>query len=210
MDMNKAVTNSSTLRQWAVGSTLLVWAGFMTFLVSCLMVGHWISLPHPKADNAEWAGKLTGAAYDDSTPQWLALHVLYADCPCSIRILKQVVQREAYPGIRERIVLIGENPELAQAAQTQGYEVECVTPEQLWEQYGLESAPMLVVLDPDRSPRYSGGYTSRKQGPDIQDTAIIEKLLAGQNVESLPVYGCAVSNNLQSIVDPLGIKYSND
>lgn len=208
--MGKLAKSASTIRQWAVGSVLLAWAGLMTVLVSCLMVGHWVSLPHPTTDNSDWAVKLSDTTYGGATPHWLALHVLYADCPCSIRIMKQVVQREPNEGIRERVVLIGENDELAQSARAKGYEVDCVTPAQLMEQYGLESAPMLVVLDPDRRPQYAGGYTSRKQGPDIQDTAIIEALLAGQNVESLPVYGCAVSNGLKSIVDPLGMKYAKE
>jgi len=52
-----------------------------------------------------------------------------------------------------------------------------------------------------------GGYTERKQGFDIQDVSIVERLRNEKSVAELPLFGCAVSRSLQALLDPLGIKY---
>jgi hypothetical protein len=66
---------------------------------------------------------------------------------------------------------------------------------------------LLIVVDPGGTPRYAGGYTIRKQGLDYQDLEILAELRRGSSAERLPAYGCAVSDELQSALDPIGIKY---
>jgi hypothetical protein len=119
------------------------------------------------------------------------------------------LERSPQQCVHEHIVLIGGENELAARAQSHGYSVDHVSPEQLKAQYGIEAAPLLAVVDPQRRVRYAGGYTARKQVLDIHDLAIITDLMNGQRVSTLPVYGCAVSKSLQEIVDPLGIKASS-
>lgn len=181
-----------------------VWALMMTVVVASLMVSHWVVLPHPSAGSST---NLTAIRNAPTTDEWFAFHFLYGDCPCSRRVLKQVVSRNALEGVIERVVLIGNDPEMESVAELQGYEVEVVTPRKLKERFGVESAPLLVVVDGEGTIRYSGGYTSRKQGLDIQDVSLIRRTVAGEQFEELPLYGCAVSKSLKSIVDPFGLKY---
>lgn len=181
-----------------------VWAVGMTCIVACLMVSHWVALPRPAVGSEV---PLTRPLANGTDPApYRVLHFLYADCPCSQRVLNHVLDRDPVPGVTERIVLISETDVITGAIRTCGYEADAVTPEELPERYGVESAPLMVIADRHGIVRYSGGYTSRKQGPDIQDVALITSVRDGKPTESFPVYGCAVSDTLKRLVDPLGIK----
>ena len=192
--------------QWFVHGVLAVWACLMIVIGASLMVSHWVPLPRPAVDDAAWSANLADIRTDPASGRWAVLHFLYTDCPCSRRVLEHVIEQPPREGVTERIVLIGSDAALTTRAEQQGYEVDRVSPEELKSKYGVEAAPLLVVSDPDGIPRYAGGYTSRKQGPDFQDRHIIADLMAGYDVKPLPLYGCAVSRRLQGIVDPLGLK----
>jgi hypothetical protein len=185
-----------------------MWAGTLCLIVAGLMAGHWIPLPHPEAGSQLITAETENAIQstnDDAA--YFTFHFLYSDCPCSRRALTQVVKRKPIAFANERIVLVGNNSALETSAIDQGYEVEVVTPETLKSKYGVESAPLLVVTDERGKVRYAGGYTSRKQGLDFQDTRIITDTISGKTVDGLPLYGCAVSKNLKAIIDPLNLKY---
>lgn len=184
---------------------LAIWAGILTIAVSSLMAGHWVTLPHPEAGD-QFVANVQLAGSEDSSPI-ATFHFLYGDCPCSRRVLNHVIDRKAIDHANERIVLIGEDPQQQLAAENAGFDVDTVTPEGLMERYGIESAPLLVVTRADGTILYSGGYTSRKQGLDYQDTDAINSALAGNVMEGLPPYGCAVSKRLQDMIDPLSLKY---
>jgi hypothetical protein len=62
---------------------------------------------------------------------------------------------------------------------------------------GIEAAPLLVVLNPQGQLAYSGGYTQRKGGPEIEDTTILAKVQQAMPPTSLPIFGCAVSERLK-------------
>jgi hypothetical protein len=178
---------------------------------SYLLAGHLLTLPRP--DQSE---VLRAALRDRRVPgnpdRWTALHVLYADCGCSRRILDHLLERRALPGLDERIVLVlGEDETEAGAlrppALAAGFTFEVLTPEDLEARLGVESSPLLVIADPAGAARYVGGYTDRKRGPDIEDAAILARLRQGERVAPLPVFGCATSKKLQRKLDPLSLKY---
>jgi hypothetical protein len=174
-------------------------------VVAYLMVSHWVVLPHPASDDPAWSARLKRTRSNNSE-QWTVFHFLYGNCPCSRRILCHIVNRFPVAGCREVIVFIGEDKEMTEAAVQRGFEVDYVTPEELKARYGVEAAPLLTVLDPAGNVGFTGGYTTHKQGPQIQDEKIIRALLDGMSVENLPLFGCAVSKELKSLVDPLGLK----
>mgnify|MGYP003648079720 CR=1 FL=1 len=183
-----------------------IWAAALLLVSASLMVGHWVNLPHPEiGQDFEYASQVSNVAHSDR--QVFAFHFLYGDCPCSRRVLKHVMKRMPVDGAVERVVLIGEDKAMEDLALTQGYQVDVVTPIELKEKYGVESAPLLIVTNNAGEIKYSGGYTSRKRGLDIQDHQIIQDTLEGNEVAGLPLYGCAVSKSLKAIVDPLNIKY---
>jgi hypothetical protein len=178
----------------------------MTCVVASLMVSHWVPLPHPENGVALVGHETLDSSFDGKSASWSAVHFLYADCPCSRRILDHVVARSPLTGVREHIVLIGEQDPKTKEARAAGYEVTFVTPSELKQRFGIESAPLLIVTDVNGIIRYGGGYTSRKQGPDIQDESLIRAAVDGRWQETLPLYGCAVSKQLKDLVDPLRLK----
>ena len=186
-------------------SFLAVWGMLLSVVVASLMIGHWVSLPHPQAGQRLPSATQVSRAGEQDV-QCAAFHFLYGDCPCSRRVLKKVIARQPVPGACETIVFIGEDAEFEAKAAECGFRVETLAREELKAKYGIESAPLLVVTDGQGIIQYSGGYTSRKQGLDIQDEELIRAVLAGNPREGLPLYGCAVSKELKSIVDPLDLK----
>lgn len=189
---------------------LAVWAAAMVFIGANLMVSHWVPMPLPDDDGSKvLQASLTSLQSDSSDQKWTVCHFLYAKCPCSRRVFEHVVSRPPHENTVERLILIGDDSELAERARNQGFHVESVQTDELLAKYGIESAPLFSVSDPQGSVRYSGGYTDRKQAFQIRDREIVDKIVAGGDVEPLPVFGCAVSRQLQSVVDPLGLKYKN-
>jgi hypothetical protein len=191
-----------------------IWALGMLTVSASLMASHWITLPHPELGiNLKGFSSQSLFGSDDNTTKNaetksspLAFHFLYGDCPCSRRILKHVLMRSPVAGISERIVFVGKDPEMEAEAIRCGYEVDVVTPIELQAKYGIESVPLLVVTESTGKILYSGGYTSRKQSLDIHDKEIIEGIARGESMDDFPLYGCAVSKELKSIIDPLGLK----
>lgn len=199
-----------TLRSWVGRVVVGGWAVSLTYLIATMMVGHWVPMPRPDVGDEVRllsSGDLPGRMIKPSDGERLiAFHFLYGDCPCSRRVLKAILTRSPEESAIELIVLIGEDPVNERKAKDLGFEVDCVTPQELKSKYNIESAPLLLVVDNRARIVYSGGYTSRKQGLDIQDTTIISRIANGEDVSCLPLYGCAVSRELKQILDPLNIK----
>ena len=86
-----------------------------------------------------------------------------------------------------------------------GYRVVVITPTQLRLGYGIEAAPVLVVMTPSGELAYVGGYNRRKQEPRFMDVAILRDAMEASAVSPLPVFGCAMSARLADAVDPLGL-----
>lgn len=172
--------------------------------MSALAISHWLTLPHPaKQDQRLAAGLATLAA---EAPGWLAVHALYTDCKCSQRIIDHLTTTERPRGVRELVLLVGEDAELRDRLTRRGLRTIELSPEQLFARYGIESAPLFLFVDPRREVRYIGGYTGRKQGPEIMDLAIMQGILGGADPAELPLYGCAVSERLKQLADPMAIK----
>ena len=193
----------SIVRQSSVFVLLTLWASLMTFICVALMIGHWVQLPRPAIGTFQ---ELDSASVSSVTRRWKALHFLYSECQCSRRILKHLLEREPIQDIEEVIVLVGEPEPNREQLQKSKFNFEFLTPEELTRKYNVEAAPLLLVLSPDRAIRYSGGYTSRKQGLVMQDLSLIRKTIAGETIPPLPVYGCGVSESIKALTDPLGLK----
>lgn len=183
------------------------WALAMLLIGSALMAEHWIGLPLPQPEETTLQAAL--ARLEPSTAgRWQLVHVLYAECRCSDRALQYLSGRASPHGVAERVLWAGQSGQRLEQARARGFFIHEVSRAALEREFGLRSAPLLIVIDPGGTPRYAGGYTVRKQGLDYQDLEILAELRRGGSAERLPAYGCAVSDELQSAVDPFGIKYA--
>jgi len=194
---------------WVGRVFLIVWIPLLVAGIATLMVGHWVQLPKPAVADERLDAALGAIEPVDvaAAGEWTTYHVLYADCRCSRRVVTHLLESERPDDLAEVVLLVGEDEGLVEACRDAGFEVLPLTQAQLEERFGVESAPLLVVMDPNGTSRYVGGYTDRKQGLNHRDLEFVARLRAGEEIESLPVYGCGVSASLQESLDPLGVKY---
>jgi hypothetical protein len=142
-----------------------------------------------------------GAKRDRAAPAWKSVHVLYSECRCSQRIVSHLLDSPRPPEFREVILWVGQVAPPAKL-RTKFHLIE-LTRARL-ASFGIEAAPTLLVIDPAGRLRYSGGYTERKQGPKIMDLAILEEArLGAPRLDSLPIFGCAVSERLKEALSIL-------
>jgi len=180
------------------------WAAALLLVGSILLGRHVVALPRPER-NPTVTRAFAALRQPRDRGRWLAVHVLYAGCKCSARIVDHLVQAEPIAPVRELALWVGQDPDAQARLSAAGLRVHTLEPEALRARFGVEAAPVLIVLDPEDQIRYVGGYTSRKQGPDIQDRKILAALLAGTAPEENPILGCAVSSRLQTALDPVGL-----
>ncbi len=194
------------MRPWLVRIAFATWLVLCTVGAGTLMASHWYTLPKPSPSDVRVAAQLERLRPDGA--EWFAAHVLYSSCPCSVRVLDHLFSSARPKDVAEVILLVEADAAIEARAAEAGFPVTVVTPDALRDDYGIEAAPLMLVQDASRRIRYAGGYTERKQGPDIRDLAILESIRdESSHTVELPLFGCAVSLELQNVLDPLKIKY---
>jgi hypothetical protein len=131
--------------QWLVHTCLGSWAVLMVIIGASLMVNHWVPLPRPELEQSVGKTSLASLQTADADNRWVAIHFLYAECPCSRRVLDYLLEQPPRTDVSERVVLIGDAEELALKAEAQGYAVDVVGPEELLTRYGVEAATSAVT-----------------------------------------------------------------
>jgi len=181
------------LRTLGARFLLATWLTGMLVLGAALLAKHVVALPAP-ARNERLLRTIADLRAHAGASDWLAVHVLYSECRCSQRVVAHLVSTARPSQLHEVVLWVGANPPAPELAQH--FEVRRITSAQL-AGYGIDAAPLLIVSDPKGEPRYVGGYTTRKQGPVLEDLSIVEQARRGSSLASLPIFGCAVSERLQ-------------
>lgn len=199
------------MRKMLIYSGLMVWAAVCVVVGTYLLASHLLTLPAPAPTDPVLHRAIAARRGAHQLHQWLVLHVMFDECACSQRVLDHLLaDSRQRPGVPERVVLVTDHRAargaLIAAIPARGFELDVVTPEQLIANYHIEAAPLLVIVDPDDTVRYVGGYTPRKQAADVRDLAVIAAVQRGETVEPLPTFGCAIGRALSSRLDPLGIR----
>jgi|HubBroStandDraft_5_1064220.scaffolds.fasta_scaffold309941_2 hypothetical protein len=202
-----AVAMGGTLR--ALGQSLArlglsFWFVAMVAVCATLLGRHLLALPRPDND-AALARAMSSLRGPSGAGSWMTVHVLYAGCGCSKKIADHVFSGGRPRDVTERVLLIGRDAELEARFASVGMPVILATEDEASATFHIVAAPTLVVVAPDDTVRYAGGYTERKQGPDPRDLAILAAVRAGHFVAPLPIFGCAVSARLRSTINPLGL-----
>jgi hypothetical protein len=183
---------------------LSAWFIAMVAVCGTLLGRHLIALPRP-ANDAALAQAMSSLRGSDGAGRWMTVHVLYADCPCSKLVAEHVLAGGRPGGVIERVLLIGRDADLEAKFGAMGLPVTTVSEDEAATRFHVVAAPTLVVVAPDGTVRYAGGYTARKQGPSPQDLTILASARAGRDVAPLPIFGCAVSARLRHSLNPLGL-----
>lgn len=170
-----------------------------------LLGRHLIPLPATAAAGPNMTALLALRGPGEEASQLTAYHVLYAECRCSQRIAEHLVMRARPKGVVEHVLVVGREDALVSKLEASGYRVHQVAPADLLPTYGVEAAPLFVVVSRTGALLYAGGYTARKQGFDVQDVTILRAALASRTTEPLPVYGCAVSERLAKSLNPVSV-----
>ncbi|HSY20736.1 MAG TPA: hypothetical protein VK841_01395 [Polyangiaceae bacterium] len=181
----------------AGGVALCVWFALMVLLGAGLLARHAVAFSAPSA-SAKLAASLNALRPAPAQGGWFAVHALYADCRCSQRVQEHLLAGGRPPDWTEVVLWVGApagGPEPTPELERR-FDVRRITPQDL-AALGIESAPMLIALDPQGRIRYAGGYTERKQGPVIDDTRILAEVRLDAAPPSLPLFGCAVSDRLR-------------
>jgi hypothetical protein len=188
---------------WAL---IAVWLALALLGIASLGVSH--TAPMPKPTPEEHLTRALLALRDRPSMPFL-VHVIYARCSCTERLFKHLVDRKALPGLAETILFVGDDVAKQARAKAAGYHFSTVTPTQLKQRYDLEAAPVLFAFTREGRLVYAGGYFDKPAAVWALDERIIAEVRRGAQADPLPVYGCAVSPELQKTVDPLGIVYRN-
>jgi hypothetical protein len=173
---------------------LAAWFAAMVALGAGLMAKHVIALRAPAPD-ARLGAALGALRRPEDRGRFLAVHVLSGECRCSHLVVEHLASTVRPRGYVELVLWVGEEPP-PDALAERGFVVRRVVARDL-DAYGVESVPMLIALRPSDEVRYVGGYTTRQQGPVIEDLAILEAARAELRVPSLPIFGCAVGERLR-------------
>jgi hypothetical protein len=195
------------LLSWAGRALVWLWVPVTLIPVSTLMAGHLLTLPTP-ASEAQLTERLQAEAALGSRPgTHYVLHVLAEKCRCSQRVIEHLLARGPEPSFTEKVLLISRDNGAGEQFLAQGFGFERLTSEELRARYGIKGAPLMLVLGVGGRLEYSGGYSRRKQGA-LEDVPILRTIAAGGHSQALPLFGCAVSRDLQRELDPLELTYT--
>jgi hypothetical protein len=182
----------ANVRSLVARVAVVAWFGGMLVIGAALLAKHVVALPAP-VGNEKLARSLSALRLPGDRGKWLAVHVLYAECRCSQRVVTHLLSTTRPRGWEEMVLWFGRGePDPALDAH---FRVSRVTAADL-SRFGIDAAPLLVVLDPQDRIAYSGGYSERKQGPVLDDLRIFDGAQHAGTLAGLPVFGCAVSDEL--------------
>jgi hypothetical protein len=208
-------------RRGGLRALLAAWA-VATVAVGAALAALHLPLSGPAHDRLE--GAFAAERRPAEAGAWTLVHVLYDRCRCSRRVAEHLASRPRIEGTAERVLLVGgeaadvgagsgeggwggDGGGLASRLRGAGLPVAVLSRAELAARYGIEAAPLLVIVSPGGRVAYAGGYSAREGAADIRDVELAAAARAGAGARPLPLFGCAVSRTLQRDVDPLGLKY---
>lgn len=189
-----------------VALVLGVWFSGLVLVSAAMLARHLVPLPRPSRDDVALAALLQPVRGElGASPRWSAVHVLYTSCKCSQRIADHLLSSQRPADVAETVLLVGTDAKLSDKLRARGFRVVETDANELEERYHVKAVPLLVVFGADSAVRYAGGYTERKQGPEPSDLSIIARARTDSTLRALPVFGCAVAEELRTRLDPTGV-----
>ena len=192
------------LRVWLGWSFLVVWVPVTLLLTGALMVNHVIALPEP--GDVEALSAAVASLRTEGREAPLVVHIVADGCSCTDSLFQHLLDRGPRAGLDEIVLFVGDDPQRERAVLARGYRLAVTDRDALWTDFGLEAAPILVVLEPSDALTYVGGYYRFPAAVRPLDEQVLASREAGLAHDALPIFGCAVSERLAEQIDPLGLQ----
>lgn len=176
-----------------------LWISGVTYVMSLMTPLHALSF----FPDRQWAVKTSSS--------WSLTHVLGPGCKCSQRVYQYLLERGPQSSVEEVVVLLGEMKGEEKRLQERGFQVQPREARELASEKAV-GVPFLLITSPAGDAVYAGGYshqTLRADSP-VRDLEILDSLRGGKTPQEFPIFGCAVSRRIQSLIDPLSLKYKKD
>jgi hypothetical protein len=175
---------------------LAVWVAGVSVVCGTLLTRHAAPLPVP-AHAASGFAALTA-----KSDRLVVFHVLVASCRCSQNIARSLSTTTRPANVEEHVLLVDDTDRMMEKQLPSTFQVHHTSAKELESTFGVAGVPLLLVIGKGGEVRYSGGYTERKQGLMLRDRSIIEAIARGETPESLPLYGCAVAEDIRKKRNP--------
>jgi hypothetical protein len=139
---------------------------------------------------------------------WTMTHVLGKGCKCSEQVFNYLIKRGPQSDLEENVILLGDVPEYRAALEKRGFKVTEKNPRELATEKAI-GVPFLLINSAKGEGVYAGGYASSMidERTPLLDLQILHSLRDGKSASELPIFGCAVSQRMQKLIDPLELKY---
>lgn len=144
--------------------------------------------------------------------QWKLTHLVSDQCGCSKVVLNSLAARKPNSKYEEEVIILSETTTSKfESLRDIGYTVRVINQdiiEKSFQEAG--GVPALYITNPNNEVVYVGGYSNKslKNIDQVEDQKIFAQTLAGETVKARPIFGCVVSRKMQSLVDPMQIKYT--
>lgn len=177
-----------------------LWAVSITIPLGLFSAAHMAVLPVAK-ESVSGQAEMSGSG-------WGIVHVLSEDCSCSRSVLEYLLERKSKVQMAEEVVLLDASDGSLDLLRAAGFLVSTAESENFCSAYGSEGVPFFQVLTPEDETAYSGAYfdSAYRGTSGFLDLETLDRLKAGGLVFDRPVFGCATSDRLKSILDPFGFK----
>lgn len=139
-----------------------------------------------------------------------ALHLLSSGCGCSQRVMQHLVKRRPRASMTEQVIVfeaggpaLAGTTELVSALASEGFKVQRLPISAIPTKAELRGVPLLIVVSPDGSILYMGGYGAAYD----QDQTILARVQNHQQALPFETVGCAIGRRVQHAADPFHLKY---
>jgi len=143
-----------------------------------------------------------------TSEKWTVTHVLGQGCKCSKIVYEYLLRRGPRADVLESVVVLGDMQEESTRLTQKGFYVEKKEARSLASEKAV-GVPFLLITSGKGEALYAGGYASSmiKDNTPLLDLQILDSLRGGKSAQELPIFGCAISQRIQSLIDPLHFKY---
>lgn len=139
---------------------------------------------------------------------WTMTHVLGEGCKCSHQVYLYLLERGPQKDLSENVVVLGSMKEEEQQLSARGFKILHRDAREIASEKAV-GVPFLLITSPKGEAVYAGGYSSHtiKEKTPLHDLKILASLQGGKPSAEFPIFGCAVSHRIQTLMDPFSFKY---